>query len=1160
MASTTWTGGSSTLWSVSGNWSAGVPTSTTDVIIPNTTRLPTVDINSSCKSVTISGNTTLTLSANLTVSGGLTVNGGATFNFSGTKTVTFASSSSIGNPGVLNINSGPTVTFSNGLSVNAGGKLYNAGNLNSTSSSGITSGNPGTIVNYSTGIITLTGSLLSVGGGTNITNSGQIIANSSSSIVTNNPVTFINNSGASISLTGSTLLFGGGTTVTNDGSISASSTSTITCNNPVPIANTGSISLSASTMALNGGSHISNSGSASVSAVSGSTITFQNPSYIDNTSSGTSLTVSASTLDIEAGGYIKNSGTVNTSASSTVKLNGNPVPITNNVGATFTSYSTAFTMVAGTTITNTGGTFTLSSCTVDCSGNPTSITNQNSGSTTGIFTLDNTALTFNGTNSIINYGLFTAMNGSSINMTSSSATSAITNYGTFYAGTSNSSCIITLNGNQPKLTNASSGTNGNFYLGSTSIIYPTSTNCLMTNNSSCTFTLQSDRYGSAAIGAVPNGANPSPSLVGIYNVERFFQGGSTYDNVKGRWVERNYRIISSPVNTGSKVNSNYIYGLNYIVGSTAGHTTDANSTTNSFISGATGGNTSAGNPSIYLYRENKASSNAGYTAGNFVGITNITNASSLGTTDAGSWTIPIGNGVLFFFRGAATNWTTRTSAPFIAPEDVTLTSTGYLNQQSVTVKDWYTPTSSYLGYTNTTGSLVKGFNMVGNPYACTIDYDKVSSGGITATNIDPTIYVLDPVTCQYLSFSSSTHVGTFSGKIVSGQGFFAKALSATASLTFNESCKSPTSQLTGGNLLMGTPAQQEVAKLMRLKLSIDAVNSDEILIGFRSSASTAYNGYEDAKDLGGISAPEGLSSYSSDNVPLAINFLPLPSQKPLEIRLDVEANASRRMTLEKIGLDSIPKIYEIWLMDKFKKDSLDLRNNSSYVFDINLADTNSFGGNRFSIVIRQNKSLGLHLLDFAATKATAGAQLDWKTENEENYTNFTVERSTDNGVTFDVLGGFLSSSQGTYNFTDKTPAKAVNIYHIKMEDLNGTISYSGNIPLNYGDANTTAATSNIDVYPNPAVSTINLAIKPDTKANLLSGLQSIDKSPGLASTKSQTYAIRIVNITGKVVKSAISAQPNWQDNIQTLIPGTYIIQVVNNSDNSVVGKTTFVKM
>jgi len=705
---------------------------------------------------------------------------------------------------------------------------------------------------------------------------------------------------------------------------------------------------------------------------------------------------------------------------------------------------------------------------------------------------------------------------------------------------------------------------GGFNVASTGVLTMSGSSTSTILNANGILTLKSDANGSAAVATIPTG----PKITGNLNVQRFYQGGTTFDAVKNRFKERGYRIISSAVNTGTLVGGNSVYSLSYIAGPTAGLTASASSTTNAFVTGATGGNTSAGNPTLYLYRENRATTNASFTGGNFIGINNI-GTSTIGTTDpvyTSISTLPVGNGVLFFFRGNATDWVHRTASPFVAPENVTLTATGNLNQGSIAVKDWYTPSSSSLGYTSTAGSTVTGFNMIGNPYASTIDVDKVSTGGITATNVDPTIYVLDPVTNQYLTFSTSTHTGTFNGKIASGQGFFVKALPSTpaspgpATFTFNESCKAATTQLTGGNLLMGAPVQQEVSKLLRLKIAADSLNYDEIVIGFKSSATAKFNGYEDAKDLGGMGAIEGITSFSTDSipVPLAINFLPLPKQTQTIVRLGVTATVSRQFTLQRVALDALPKIYEVWLMDRYSKDSLDLRANNSYIFNVNLSDTASYGNNRFSIIIRQNKALDVHMLNFTATKATSGALVAWKTENEENYTNFTVQRSTDNGITYDVMGGFASNGQGAYNFTDKNPAKAVDLYRLKIEDLNGTISYSKAIPLTYGDAVT--ASSNISVYPNPAVGTINLAIKPDTRANLLSGVQSINKTQGLQQqTSNQSYAIKIVSINGSVVKSATSSQPTWQDDVGTLTPGTYIIQVVNNTDKSVVGKTTFVK-
>lgn len=62
------------------------------------------------------------------------------------------------------------------------------------------------------------------------------------------------------------------------------------------------------------------------------------------------------------------------------------------------------------------------------------------------------------------------------------------------------------------------------------------------------------------------------------------------------------------------------------------------------------------------------------------------------------------------------------------------------------------------------------------------------------------------------------------------------------------------------------------------------------------------------------------------------------------------------------------------------------------------------------------------------------------------------------------------------------------------------------------------------------------------------------------SSPSQSYNIKIINITGAIIMSATTSSPTWQDNVSNLTPGTYIIQVFNNTDKSLAGKNTFVKM
>ncbi len=928
--------------------------------------------------------------------------------------------------------------------------------------------------------------------------------------------------------------------------------------------------------------------------VSIASMTFQNGDFLTcgsatDATTKVSFTSAIITLASNSGNGIFNWGTFTLTVSQL--YTGSTSQIYNESGGTFNSTGSLIYLQGTSSSLVNSGTFNLTTSSLYLDVNPCSITNN----PTGVLNMNASLISYTAANNeeFYNYGTVNATTGAnSISMISGASDNTLYNYGTFNAGSGTSSvCTITVASTRGDIKNTSAVIgpttyNGSFNLASGSIIKfdASCSNCQVNNDAacaSCTFTLASDANSSATIYQIPSGS----SCNGSFNVQRYFQGSNTYDNVKKRWVERNYRIISSPVHNTTQVSGNNVFGLNYIVGATAGQTTTASSLTNAFITGCTGGSTSQGNPSIYLYRESYTPSGASFVSGNFIGITNITNSSTTGTitcSDGGTYSIPVGSGVFFFYRGPATSWSTRTVSPYIFPDNATLTSTGSINQQSVTVEDWYTPTTTTLAYTGSglgTNHAVRGFNMVGNPYPSTIDWcTAYSNTGITrSTTVAPTIWVLNPQTNQYDTFiatssAGGTATGSASRYIMSGQGFFVQALApgspvVNQTLTFTESAKA-TNQLTGTSLLMGTPASQAAGnQTMRLKLMIDSLNYDDIAFVFNSSASARFSNNEDALYIRGSNAPEGLSSFSDDSAKLSINSLPLPGINQHTIRLSVDAAYTGTYTFQKTQLNGIPKVYDIWLMDKLKKDSLDIRNNSTYVFDVNTSDTTTYGDNRFELVIRQNPALMVHLLSFGATKATAGAQVVWTTENEENYTNFTLERSTDGGANYSVLQGVAASAQGTYNFLDKNPVLGANSYRLKIVDINGTISYSNVVTLMY--ANTTGiVASNIRIYPNPASNLINLAIDQSSRSNNISaitgvsGLLSNSLNPGLSFTTgtSAAYDVKIVNMKGTIVKTASTAQPSWQQNVGDLSPGTYVISVVSKADGKVVGSGTFIKI
>jgi hypothetical protein len=245
-----------------------------------------------------------------------------------------------------------------------------------------------------------------------------------------------------------------------------------------------------------------------------------------------------------------------------------------------------------------------------------------------------------------------------------------------------------------------------------------------------------------------------------------------------------------------------------------------------------------------------------------------------------------------------------------------------------------------------------------------------------------------------------------------------------------------------------------VSGFIRVVLAKDSINKDDILIMFDPNTSPAYVFNEDARYFQGFSLVS-FSSMSSDGTPLTIDKRPFPALST-SIPLNVYATRSDIYTLNLTAVDSIPTNYDIWLMDAYKKDSTDFRHNPTYSFSLNLADANSFGSNRFSLVIRQNQNKVInvpkvHLLDFEANKAASGMQFTWKTENDGNNTTFDLEKSQDKGQTYSQLKSMVSSGIGTYTFLDKIHAYGDAVYRLKVISQDGSVITSSVVSAKPGN-------------------------------------------------------------------------------------------------------------
>jgi hypothetical protein len=688
---------------------------------------------------------------------------------------------------------------------------------------------------------------------------------------------------------------------------------------------------------------------------------------------------------------------------------------------------------------------------------------------------------------------------------------------------------------------------GLFQLASTGILTMSGSSSTLAAGSGL-FTIKSASASSGTIAAIPSGC----SITGTVNVERYLSGGSNY--------YRGYKLLSSPVYT-ARVGANYYFDLSNfplympITGTL----------------GTSGGLTKSGNPSIYLYRDDKPFSNSTFNTYNFRGVNKINNSPlySIGVDYDGTFELHPGTGLMVFYRGNLNNIANKYFVNTVAEASV-MVYTGTLNQQAVTVVNWFTRSPTLQFSTVAGNSTIAGYNLVGNPYASSIDWNTYSTtnsaAGIYAPNVSSSIYIYNEVSKIYATYNAGIGANGGSNIIPSGQGFFVRTTATGATMTFNEAAKtnaqvSGPTQSTGSTLLLSTaPVATSVLQYLRLEMAEDSINKEETVLVLNNGAKDVFVTNEDSEHFTGGGAVS-LSSMSSDHVPLVINRFPITSQGKT-IKLNVSA-ASGIYKINLTEMKAIPQLFDVWLMDAYAKDSLDLRHNLSYTFRVIQQDTASYGANRFSIVIRQNPVLGVHLLDFTAAQATGGAQVSWKTENEQNYTNFTVERSTDKGVTFNAIGGFISSAQGTYGLVDQNPANGYR-YRLRLDDLNGAITYSNVVTLQYsapGD-NTALANNTIIVYPNPSTGIINVAVAAEARSNPLTQLtlSSVQAPLTTRAVSTQSYNITIVNSNGAVIKTTSSNQPSWQDNVSGLLPGTYLIQVVNNKDKSLVGKGKFVKL
>ncbi len=206
-----------------------------------------------------------------------------------------------------------------------------------------------------------------------------------------------------------------------------------------------------------------------------------------------------------------------------------------------------------------------------------------------------------------------------------------------------------------------------------------------------------------------------------------------------------------------------------------------------------------------------------------------------------------------------------------------------------------------------------------------------------------------------------------------------------------------------------------------------------------------------------------------------------------------------------------------------------------YYFIITQADGNKIISSPIWYT-RQNAALPVTLIDFTANYITASraVQLRWITANEQSSRYFIVQRSTDDGKTFQDIstteGAQNATSRRTYSSADMQPKNGLNFYRLKMVDMSGAETFSKTVAINVNAPGLTHYT----IYPNPAEKVVFIGTDNSTVSPL---------------------NVTIINTSGTVIysqKGLASVGMPMQLNIALLPAGVYFLRIVGMDGSSMV--------
>jgi len=230
-------------------------------------------------------------------------------------------------------------------------------------------------------------------------------------------------------------------------------------------------------------------------------------------------------------------------------------------------------------------------------------------------------------------------------------------------------------------------------------------------------------------------------------------------------------------------------------------------------------------------------------------------------------------------------------------------------------------------FTRTTGLDYDGFNLAGNPYTSTMDWDAAS--GWTKTNIESNS-IWYRSNGQFPTYNGNLHTGTLGGSqfIPPMQAFWIRVANGfdTGSLMFDNDVRT---HLLGDSSFFKNPGHE----MLRLHISRGEYY-DEMLVCLTDEASREFDIFDTEKMFAQDENHPQIYSKTDEDHKLVINSLPL-SEASHSVQLYLTANEAGIFTFSASEMESFPDGTEVYLEDKHYNKLVNLIENPEYEFNSN---------------------------------------------------------------------------------------------------------------------------------------------------------------------------------------------------------------------------------